>query len=217
MKTSMKIKVLLPLLATAQISFGVKKYPERMADQIILVACAKGKEACERCKLSMKHDGDNITEIAKCLKDSKTPFEDSSKIDSARLEKLSAEEKEVAIIGFVTLLMLQDTGIALKSAIDAGLKLAASPNSPDYFNKFVDTVKSLKEASKADEIMDKLEAAKESLPKELIKNLEAIEKEFEFADPNAKLRAIKALIRNNKNYTGIAKALSLTEDQKNKS
>ena len=195
MKLSMKLKLILPLLTIAHVSDAAKTFPRRSTDEVLLVACAKGVEAH-----SGANNGDNVTAVAKVLGSSATPFEDSRSIDPSILDNLTAEEVEVVIIGFVTLLMLPNTGIALKSAIDAAEKLASNPNSPDYFHKFVNTVKDLKSAERADAVFSKLTAAKSCLPQSLVKQLEVIEAKYGFKSDSDKLKAITAMLRNNKNY-----------------
>lgn len=202
MKLSTRLKLILPLFTVAQLISAPKALPKRSAEQILFVACAKGVEACGKCNLGVDCNGQNIAAIANALK-SNDQFEDAQKLDKSILANLSESEKEVAIIGFVTLLMVKGTGIALKSAVDAAELFVQMPNSPKYFQEFVNTVKAVKDMEKANQagdILNKLVDAKDILPNTLKNHLEVIEQSYGFSDANAKLNAILALVRNNKNY-----------------
>ena len=147
-----------------------------------------------------KCTGETLCKLSQKVKSDATQFEDVKDLDVKVLEELTQDEKEIAIMGFVTLLMLPKTGIALKGAVDAAEMFVKMPGTPEYFQNFFNSVKDIRNADRANEIFSKLETAKNSLPENLIKNLETIEKEYKFENDKDKISAIKALLRNNKNY-----------------
>ena len=197
MKFATKVKLILPMLVLAQTA-SAAELPRRSPNDILLVACSKGVETCKNCTLQMTIDS-KIIDLHKVIN---CDFNNAKNISPEVLATLTPAEKEIAIIGFVTLLMLPQTGISLKGAVDAAVNFASMPNSPEYFNKFVDIAKRLRNAGPRDanKVLDTLKAAENCLPASLIENLKAIELKYGFADHNDKLRAIKSLLRNNKNY-----------------
>lgn len=201
MKISTKLQLILPLITAAHV-LPAASLPKRTPEHILLVATAKGAEACRKITKedNKKCTGETICKLSEAVKSQETQFEDVKNLDIKILEGLTSEEKEIAIMGFVTLLMLPKTGVSLKGAVDAAGLFVKMPNTPEYFKSFFETVKVIRNAERANEIFSKLESARSTLPKELITKLEAIEKIYGFEDDNKKLSAIKALLRNNKSY-----------------